>query len=152
MNKASLKELIQDGNFGLIELGMSRVGVEEILGSPDCWGGNECNYRQANIWKYGDVEFYFQDETLWMIFIDDCDIPSGGKKVDLDTWVISRYLICFQAEEYLSKATIPYRKEEFSYTDNGIHLITSAGTTLAFSGESAVEVTLHSIHRQLETS
>ncbi len=148
--RASLKEFLRDGRFGSIELGAGRAAIEQLLGLPEAWEAKAHNYQQANIWKFGDIEFYFQNDALWMIFMDDFKVPTGGNKIDLDAWAISAHLTCSQAEAHLSSAAIPYQKGNFPYTDNGVRLITGAGTLLAFSGENPAQPTLHAIQRRLE--
>ncbi len=147
--KASLKDFAQTGSFGLIELGISRSAVEQYLGSPDDWEASAPNYQSATIWKYGDIEFYFQSDVLYMIFMDDFSILSGGSKIELDAWVINGGLTCAEAERVLSAADIAYRKEDFPYNDNGVHLITSSGTSLEFAGENALKITIHALNRKI---
>ena len=129
---------------------MNRSIVEQHLGSPDGWDASARNRQSATIWKYGDIEFYFQNDALYMIFMDDFSVLSGGSKIELDAWVINGDLTCIEAERLLSAAGITYRKEDFPHNDNGVHLITTAGTVLAFCGEDASHITLHAFHRQIE--
>ena len=148
--KASLKDFVQSGAFGLIELGMNRSTIEQHLGSPDGWIASAPTYQTSIIWKYGDIEFYFQNDELYMIFMDGFSVLSDGGKIELDSWIVNGGLTCAEAEYFLSAAGIAYRKEDFPYKDNGIHLVTSAGTVLAFCGEDASHITLHALHRQIE--
>lgn len=150
--KASLRDFARTGALGLIELGMSRAAVEQHLGAPEEWNATARNYRSATIWKYGDIEFYFQNDELWMIFADDFSVPTGGSKIELDAWIIRGNLCCSEAEHHLKLADIAYRKEDFPFNDNGIHLITSAGTVLAFCDEDVSQITLHSMYRKTERS
>jgi hypothetical protein len=148
--KASLKEFVQTGSFGHIELSMSHSTVEQYLGQPDVWEAAARDYQTATIWKYGDIEFYFQDDELYTIFMDDFQVLSGGSKIELNAWIINGSLTCAQAEHHFSAADIIYRKEEFSQNANGVHLVTATGAVLAFSGEDASRITLHSLHRRIE--
>lgn len=143
--KASLRDFIQLGVFGSIEPGMNRTAIEHRLGAPEAWAASASSYHNATIWKFGDVEFYFQHETLRMIFMDEFAIPHGGNQIELDAWIINGNLTCAAAEYHLLAAGIAYRKEAFPYNDNGTHLITSASTVLAFSGADAGQATLRSI-------
>lgn len=149
--KASLKEFIQSGSLNSLEVGMSRAAVEQSLGAPPSWEARARGYRKADIWKFGDIELYFQDDVLWMIFADDFEVPNGGSQIELDAWIIRGELTQAQAEQHLAAEGIRYRQEAFPYNDNGVHLVADSGTVLAFSGEDRGRVLLHSIHRRLKT-
>ncbi len=146
--KASLKEFIQNGSLGSLQVGDSRATVLSNLGAPHLWHANATNFQNADIWKYGDVEFYFQNDALWMIFMDDFIVPTGGATLELDPWIISGQLACADAEKHLRASAISYRREDFPFCDNGVRLITAAGTTLTFSSEESLSPTLCAIHRE----
>ena len=148
--KASLQEFVESGVLGTLQVGASRAAVEESLGKPRSWEDRARGYRKADIWKYGDIELYFQDDVLWMIFADDFEVPVGGDAIELDAWIISASLSQAQAEQHLASQNIRYRKEALPYGQNGVRLVAGSGTTLAFSGASAGSPLLRSIHRRLE--
>jgi len=147
--KASLKTLIQSGTLGPIEPGMHRSAIEQTFGSPDDWMASTPTFHKSPIWKYGDVELHFEGDSLSMIFMDDLANPAGGPKMDLDPWIINDGLTCAEAEGHLVQAGIEFTVADFSHNDNGIHLTTTGGTTLAFAGDDAACVTLHWISRRL---
>jgi hypothetical protein len=147
--KANLKDFIRDGAFGPIQVGMSRADVEEHLGAPEDWEAKARGYQKADIWKYDSIEFYFEDDALWMIFLDDFDAPAG-EHIELDSWIINGQLTRAQAEEHLAAEGISHRKEAFPYNENGVHLVAGTGTVLAFSGLDAEHPSLHSMHRRLK--
>ena len=142
--KVSLQEFIRTGKFGPIELGMGRAQVETILGAPDAWTAQE-NKADASIWKYGDVEFYFQNHALWMIFMDDFTVPNGGSKIGLEPWIIGGQLTLSRAEKEPKLAAIAYQKTDFSYKENGVRLIAKSGATLAFAGKNSRQIRLHAL-------
>ena len=86
-----------------------------------------------------------------MIFTDDFATPKGGNKIALDTWIINRKLTRTEAERRLLASAISYRKEDFPVNDNGVRLVTNAGTILSFCGEDSSHITLHAIHRSLDS-
>lgn len=147
--QVSLQEFLSAGSFGRIELGASRSAVERHLGPPDDWDSGALSYETSAIWKYGDIELHFQPDTLSMIFMDDFSVLSGGEKIKLNSWGITGHLTCSQAERFLTEASILYRRESFPYNDNGIQLITGAGTVLSFCGENASQITVHALYRQI---
>lgn len=146
--KASLRNFLQLGVLGSIEPGMKRAAIEHQLGAPEAWEATAPNYHNATIWKFGDIEFHFQHNTLDMLFMDEFSIPHGGHQIELEAWVINGSLTCPAAERHLLAEGIAYGKEVVPYNDNGTHLITSANTVLAFSGADAEKVTLRALYRR----
>ena len=126
----SLKELIETGRFGSVSLGMSRAQVESSLGVPDDSGG-------ASIWKYGDVELHFVPSTdsLFLVHLDDFDVPSGGRLVNFDPWVIRRSLTLPEAEENLSRSGIDYEVGDYEIEDDAKCLTAGVGVKLIFMGK-----------------
>jgi hypothetical protein len=59
MVSVSLKDVLATGAFGPVCLGCAREALEAAFGEPEGTDGTSCKYRRPNIWKYGDVEFYF---------------------------------------------------------------------------------------------
>jgi hypothetical protein len=133
----SLKDLIETGHFGPVNLGMSRAQVETSLGAPDDVGGTSRKYRKPSIWKYGDVELHFVlgGDSLWLIHLDDFDVPSGGKLVEFDPWVIRRSLTLREAEGYLTRSGIRYEVGDYEPEDDAQHIKAGAGVQLIFIGE-----------------
>lgn len=68
----SLKDLLRDGSFGPVELGMSREEVKEILGPPDGVMTRRKD-KTPTAFVYGKQEFYFvssTDNRLCAIYLD----------------------------------------------------------------------------------
>lgn len=135
--KVSLKELIETGCFGPVRLGMNREEVESSLGAPDDVGGTSRKYRKPSIWKYGDIELHFvlRADSLFLIHLDGFDVPTGGKSINLDPWVIRGTLALSDAEQHLSRSGIEYKVEESELT--GKYLTAGAGVRLIFSEENS---------------
>jgi hypothetical protein len=133
----SLKDLIVAGRFGSVSLGMSRAQVESSLGKPDDVGGASRNYRKPSIWKYGDVELHFVPgaDSLFLIHLDDFDVPSGGKLVNFDPWIIRRSLAPSEAAEHLSQSGIDYEVRDYELEDDAKCLTAGVGVKLIFIGK-----------------
>lgn len=65
---------------GAIRLGMARLELFWLLGTPDDVGGTSRKYPLPCVFKYGEVEFAFtpsrnryenESATLTLVFIDD---------------------------------------------------------------------------------
>ena len=133
MVDASLFDFAQTGAFGGIAVGDERPRVEAILGRPNDWGIAPAPIETAEIWKYGDIEFYFHDHELWMIFTDSFDVPSGGPSISLDPWTV-RYGMSRQAFENALRAsrigfttgkTPPVRAASGSPVEQSAHVLRS---------------------------
>ncbi|MCM3869444.1 MAG: hypothetical protein ND895_01935 [Pyrinomonadaceae bacterium] len=147
MMSVSLKEFIETGYFGAVCLGMNRTQVENILGIPEDTGGTSNKYRNPSIWKYGDVEFHFEDgaDNLWLIHLDDFDVPSCGVLVDLDPWVISGSLTLAQAESQLLQSGLALESRTGGLEDGFTCLIVGAGVKLLFSNAERLQALSYSV-------
>lgn len=143
--KISLREWLATGKFGSIQFGDNRADVAACFGAPPQWSTPAKTAATAAIWKYGDIEFYFNNDKLWMIFADDFEIPVGNEQIELDAWKVGRTCTPSEMERHLNEAGIVYRVEDFPYVDNGVRLISAAGVALTFCGEDAADVNLVSI-------
>lgn len=55
-------------------LGATRDQLRHLLGEPDDVGGTSCSKRVACIWKYGNIEYHFDDGgRVFLIYSEDCD-------------------------------------------------------------------------------
>ena len=137
MINISMKELVATGYFGPVRLCMSRAQVESLLGHPDDWGGRSLEYSKATILKYGDVELHFDpiQYHLVLIHMDDFDVPSGRRLINLDAWIIRQSLKVSEAEEYLSRSGIDYEVMQAEYEDDATLILAGVGVKLLFMGE-----------------
>ncbi len=90
----NLRDFIRTGEFAGVGLGATEAEILALLGEPDHVGGTSRRQRRPLIWKYGDFELHFppEDDRLKRIYIDDFDIPRGGRTLVLDPWIIRRDL------------------------------------------------------------
>jgi len=156
--KASLKAFVKTGVFGQIQLRMKRSSVASFLGAPTDWLHSAPSREQSAIWKYGDVEFHFENDVLHMIFLDKLRDVKGSRNLELDLWTLSEGLSLSEAEEHLAKARVTFRTEKFFYNEGGVLLIARAGTTLSFcnreprvekaEGEEEEEPLLRAVYRR----
>ena len=122
----SLKDVVIGGVFGPIHLGMSRAQVHEILDDPDDWSTRDAAkkgsdpWRTSAIWKYGDIEFHFllQNDCLGLICTDDFNVPTGGKSIALDPWIIRRDVSQDEIERALRTAHIDFRRIESRFDED----------------------------------
>jgi len=62
------------GDIGPIRLGCTREELRGVLGEPDDRGGTSRKYPEPVIWRYGKLEFHFDDREggggLALIFLE----------------------------------------------------------------------------------
>ena len=147
--EAKLKEFIEKGNLGLLNLGMKRLEIEQQLGKPEDWEVGKNDYQQSNIWKYGDIELHFKKDKLEMIFMDNFTNLAGGKNIKLDCWIINGKLTYQKAQQHFLSSSISFSTKSDVYNENGIFLVSSCNTILAFSGDAPELIYLRSVFRKL---
>ena len=107
---AALEAFARTGRLGPVALGIARSAVRDALGPPDD-GFADGPVEQSGIWKYGDVEVYFvgpaPDAAVWLIHFDYFNVPTGGRSLDLDPWVIRREMPLADLQAALRRAGIP---------------------------------------------
>ena len=133
MIQVSLKDFIRTGDFAGVRLGSTEAEVKALLGEPDDVGGTSRRQRRPLIWKYGDFEFHFppDGDRLWMIFIDEFDIPRGGRTLALDPWIIRRDLPRAELVSALAALKLDPRVREDTVLEAWI-VTASSGVTFAY--------------------
>src|SRR5262245_58620647 len=110
----SLKNFFRTGEFGNLHFGLKEEEVLSLLGKPDAFGSTSRKYRKPSVWKYGDVELFFDRETrrLWLIVINfwEPTIPSGGTGIKLDPWIIKGGLTQLELINRLDQEAIQYKQ------------------------------------------
>ena len=91
--RVSLLEFIQSGDLGPVVYGFRATELEAVLGPPEMTGGETRRYKKPCIWKYGNVEFYFDwlaglDMIFWDTFSGPNGEPEGWGQLELDPWCI----------------------------------------------------------------
>ena len=129
MHRISLRAFLSTGTFGVPE-DMSAVAKK---------------HAGPLIWKYGDVEFHFENEALWLIHIDSFTgedfAPSGGRRLELDPWFVSDGAPLRTIAEELSVAGLGPRTVVEPHFDR-ILIVLPAGIELGFSGTDPAQAAL----------
>lgn len=130
-----MRDFLRTGEFGPVRLGVSRAELQGYLGEPEDWGPAPKAKHHAGIWKYGDIEFHFNGDTLWLIFADDVEELRGGETIDLDPWILDGNALVEQVLEGLAAAHIPYQRIVWALDDDTERFLAGAGVELLFSDE-----------------
>jgi hypothetical protein len=86
-----MKEMVREGRFGWIDGALTRKELIELLGQPQMWG-TESDLFDADIWRYGSIEFHFNGpgSRFWMIFSDHLDPFVGWDTIATIPWRTAR--------------------------------------------------------------
>ncbi|WP_154934546.1 hypothetical protein [Gimesia maris] len=96
------------------------------------WGPSDArSFQSATIWKYGDIEFYFnQANQLYQIFSDDFEIPEGCAEMQLDPWVVTNKITAESLRDELNKAGVTYSIHDVSALPGVIEFVTAGNVRL----------------------
>ena len=103
----SFDDSIAKGAFGAILLGTTRHIIGEQLGAPTDTSlpGRK---RSTQIWKYGNSEFYFEDDVLMMIHCYGNDLFDGGSTLQVTSASFQTGMPVQQAKTILDSLRIRY--------------------------------------------
>ena len=131
----SMQDFLRTGEFGPVCLGFSRRQLRGHLGEPEDWGPAPRAMHNAGIWKYGDIEFHFSGDALWLISVDDVKTLYGGTAIDLDPWILDGGTSAEQVLEGLAAANIAYERISWAHEDATERFRVGAGVQLLFLDE-----------------
>jgi hypothetical protein len=122
------------GKFDYIKLGQTK---EWILNNfPDA--DSQYENKPFDILKYGNIEFHFHKNILFLIFSEEFDDFNGGKNLIIDKWILANpnELKLLNVLKKLNENNIDYEKKE----DNlGIKLKLESGIELTFENTNDIE-------------
>lgn len=129
--RVDLLDFLRSGRFGSVQLGMSRAQLFLFAGLPTQPS------PEATFWNYGNIEFHFVDDRLYLIHTEPFHgILDGGPTIDLNLWKLQPGITLHAVEEKLTNVGIEYHKSA-AY---GIHfLLVGTGITLGFNNESGAD-------------
>ena len=127
-----LKTFFLEGKFDYVRPGRSKEWLLHNFPDPD----HMPEVVRDPIWLFGNIEFHFHQDELWMVFSDYLDDLQGGPSLELDRWFLepgtTKTLVEVQA--ILNEAGADYQK----VTHPSVDLITlklTSGVELTFGPE-----------------
>lgn len=129
--KIDFLEFFKSGKFDFIKLGQTKEWILNNFPEPDSRFSGKMLKNAFDIWTYGDIEFHFAGQELFLIYSDYCTTLKGGKKLKLNKWIlsdVSKLKLLYVLTE-LNSNNIDYKKK----TDNlGVILRLKSGVELTF--------------------
>jgi len=134
MIQTSIVELIRNGELGPLRHGLTHDRVRELLGSPPMWGPQRTEQR-ASIWRYGDIEFHFNNWVVSLIFSDHEDFTDGGPTLRIEPWIVRRGLSQDEFERNLKDMEVEFAVTKPDYDPSQTHVIVKSGIIFSFVDE-----------------
>jgi len=132
-------EFFKTGEFDCLKIGQTKEWVINNFLAPDCYDASFLT-EEVNIWTYRDIELFFENKELYLIYSDhwyDGKL-TGGKWLMLNKWIfndIQQLSLSFVLKA-LNTHNIDYKKK----TDIlGVLLRLNSGVELTFENVSDVE-------------
>ena len=123
----SIFDFFKHGKFDYIKLGQTKEWILDNFPDPD--GQNK--YRSGDIWQYGNIEFHFSENKLFLIFSDRLDNFNGGENLLVNNWILDEDdSSLIHILRILNENDIDYKKKTFN--TNTIKVTLESGVTLDF--------------------
>lgn len=113
---------------------MGRDEIWHLLGTPETWGTEE-HSEGATIWRYSDIEFYFDNHRLHMIFTEHDALTNGGGTCAIDPWIIRPGLPRHEFESVLKAEKIGYVVLQPAYDTRQRLVLAAANVQFSFTEE-----------------
>ena len=110
----SMLAFFQTGLFGNLTLGKTKEWVRDNFSFPDGDPSLKA-HKRANIWLYGNIEFHFHENELYLIHCDHVSTLNGGHKIDLDKWIFEDPTVL-----YLPHITKALTKQQIAFSSREV--------------------------------
>jgi|HigsolmetaAR202D_1030399.scaffolds.fasta_scaffold52343_1 hypothetical protein len=87
--KIDILEFIKTGKFDYIKIGKTKDWILMNFPDPDDAIG-AIDVLKNDIWCYGDIEFHFNKDELYLIHTDNIRSFDGGESLELNKWIFSK--------------------------------------------------------------
>ena len=124
-------EFLKFGKFDYIKLGQTKSWILNNFPDPDDFNHTYFLSGKCSIWRYGNIEFHFDNDKLYLIYSDYLNDLDGGKYIQLNKWILedSTKLTLLEVLRKLNEEDIDYHKYRES---NLITLKLDSGVVLSF--------------------
>ncbi|WP_299435666.1 hypothetical protein [uncultured Aquimarina sp.] len=134
-----LLEFFKTGKFDYLKLGQTKEWIINNFPDPDCYSPDFLT-EEVNIWTYGGIELFFENEKLYLIYSDywyEGKLESSNQ-IKLNKWIfedIDKLNLAFVLK-VLNTHNIDYKKK----TDKlGVLLRLNSGIELTFENINDIE-------------
>ncbi|WP_442511323.1 hypothetical protein SH528x_002996 [Novipirellula sp. SH528] len=104
---AAIIDTIRNGSLGPFALGTSRQLVGETLGEPA--DATITNRRRTScVWRYGSIEFHFENDLLSLVHSDADSLFYGGPSLLVDPWKLRPRMSLAELKTILNAVDLRY--------------------------------------------
>ena len=83
-----LLDVFKTGNFDCVKIGKTKEWILNNFPAPDDYeAGN--SFDLAGFWRYGNIEFYFDEDRLSQISTNYIDTLDGGEGLHIKKWIFA---------------------------------------------------------------
>lgn len=134
--KETMKDFLKNGSFQNIPFGITRKDFLQLMGGVQCEHYSSPKSKFPGIYKYGMVEFYFDDksendELLFIMFqpwVGRC--KRYNFRINYNGW--DKNLSIEDAKNLLMQYGIEFSEQLSKYDEEVIYLITKSGVNICF--------------------
>ncbi len=134
------KQFFKFGKFDFIKLGKTKEWVIHNFPDPDGYLDHSSVFKD-DIWRYGNIEFHFHQEELFLIYSDYVDTLAGGDSLELEKWFLSKPtqfdLLCVM--RFLNEERVDFAKKTSTAIPSSVVLELTSGVDLGFALEEEEE-------------
>lgn len=132
--RIDLLDAFRTGCFDCIEPGQDKWWILSNFPDPDGMTEHEAMRSDYSIWRYGNIEFHFDRDTLFLIYSDYLDTLNGGPSLLLDPWIIGSMPLTLQnVGMVLNREGIDYAKRSQPQFDSLTLTLDPSGVQFHFN-------------------
>lgn len=134
------EEFFTSGKFDFIQLGKTKEWITHNFPDPDGFDEHPEIFNE-DIWTFGNIEFHFNKDELFLIYSDCINELDGGDSLELKKWFLeeTEKLKLSEVLSQLNAKHIDFCKKTNSTLPTTVHLELQSGVDLAFSLEERPE-------------
>ncbi|MCP3773784.1 hypothetical protein NLX71_10730 [Paenibacillus sp. MZ04-78.2] len=126
-----LFKFVVHGEFDYIKMGQTKEWILNNFPDPDTMSNMN---HDLYIWQYGNIEFHFHHDVLYMIWCDNFYRFTAGKHIHLNKWIFekTRYLTLSKTMKVLNEHKISFTLVHNKNLKNAIIRILKSNVELWF--------------------
>lgn len=128
-----LEVFFKTGKFDYVKLGHTKEWIINNFPNPDGFDRDFTVYEN-DVWLYGNIEFHFNNDVLFLIYSDYINNLSGGISLELKKWFIDNPKLRNFKDftSLLNDYHINYSKTSSQKESNTVSLNLESGVKLGF--------------------
>ncbi len=124
---------LKEGKFDFIKFGKTKEWIyHNFPNADDIKSINDVVYKN-NIWLFGNIEFHFNKDQLFLIYSDNFHQFNGGHSLILKNWILHKPKLNLEdIIHFLNKNHIDFYKKTRDYGNHDIEIRLNSGIEFLF--------------------